>query len=85
MKHEKTIIKYSYEDGARECARKMGIGRGTVLNYRNKLKNKVWQKLKDQRDWRYYRKVYRSNGIEPCAGCNGRKAVLNDWFPIKCN
>jgi DNA-directed RNA polymerase specialized sigma subunit len=45
--HEKTIIKYSYEDGARECARKMGIGRGTVLNYRNKLKNKVWQKLKD--------------------------------------
>jgi hypothetical protein len=27
--HEKTIIKYSYEDGARECARKMGIGRGT--------------------------------------------------------
>jgi predicted DNA-binding protein (UPF0251 family) len=39
--HEKTIIKYSYEDGARECARKMGIGRGTVLNYRNKLKNKV--------------------------------------------
>jgi DNA-binding CsgD family transcriptional regulator len=26
-----------------ESARKMGIGRGTVLNYRNKLKNKVWQ------------------------------------------
>jgi DNA-binding CsgD family transcriptional regulator len=26
-----------------ECARKMGIGRGTVLNYRNKLKKKVWQ------------------------------------------
>jgi hypothetical protein len=22
-------------------------------------------------------------GIEPCAGCNGRKAVLNDWFPYK--
>jgi hypothetical protein len=21
-------------------------------------------------------------GIEPCAGCNGRKAVLNDWFLI---
>lgn len=45
--HEKTIIKYSYEDGARECARKMGIGRGTVLNYRNKLKQKVWQSLKN--------------------------------------
>jgi hypothetical protein len=57
--HEKTIIKYSYEDGARECARKMGIGRGTVLNYRNKLKIK-YAKLKDP-DWRYYRKVYRSN------------------------
>jgi hypothetical protein len=42
-------------------------------------------KLKDPTGWRYYRKVYRSNGIEPCAGCNGRKAVLNDWFPIKCN
>lgn len=22
-------------------------------------------------------------GIEPCAGCTGRKAVLNDWFPYK--
>ena len=22
-------------------------------------------------------------GIEPCAGCTGRKAVLNDWFPFK--
>ena len=22
-------------------------------------------------------------GIEPCAGCNGRKALLNDWFPYK--
>ena len=22
-------------------------------------------------------------GIEPCAGCTGRKAILNDWFPFK--
>ncbi len=45
--HERKVIEYSYEDGARECARRMGIGRGTVLNYRNKLKNNVWQKLKN--------------------------------------
>jgi len=45
--HEKTIIKYSYEDGLRECSRGMRISGTTILNYRNKLKQKVWQKLKN--------------------------------------
>ena len=45
--HEQTIIKYSYNDGLRECASKMKISPTTVLNYRNKLKNKVWQSLKN--------------------------------------
>lgn len=22
-------------------------------------------------------------GIQPCEGCAGRKAILNDWFPYK--
>lgn len=45
--HEQTIIKYSYNDGLRECALKMQISPTTVLNYRNKLKQKVWQQLKN--------------------------------------
>jgi hypothetical protein len=45
--HEKTIIKHSYNDGLRECALRMQISPTTVLNYRNKLKHNVWQKLKN--------------------------------------
>jgi len=45
--HEQTIIKHSYNDGLRECATKMGINKQTVTNYRNKLKQKVWQSLRN--------------------------------------
>jgi hypothetical protein len=38
-------------------------------------------KLKDPRIGDTIAKFTEAIGIEPCAGCNGRKAVLNDWFP----
>jgi hypothetical protein len=40
-------------------------------------------KLKDPRVGDTIAKFTEAIGIEPCAGCNGRKAVLNDWFPYK--
>lgn len=45
--HKKFIIKSSYEDGLNTFARNSGTSTGTIWNYKNELKQKVWQQLKD--------------------------------------